>query len=94
MKKNIVSEIEKELDKLGFNQKPIEELPDVINRVYITINMAKLFYKDQTQLKSSDSFWCSYFSHYIHFFDNDNFERLGKLYLKLTKQMEKDNCFR
>jgi hypothetical protein len=41
--------MEEEFDKLGFNQKPIEELPDLINRVYNKINMAQLFYKGQTK---------------------------------------------
>lgn len=90
---NILKEIETELNLLGFNNKSISEVPDVINRIQITIRFAQLYYFEKHTLSESDQHWCKYYAHYVHFFDSDNYKNLGRLYYDLTQKMQRDNCF-
>lgn len=90
---SLIKEIESELVALGYRNTTIEDVPDVITRVEITLRMAHLHYFGAHPLQKRDKFWCDHYSHYVHFFDSDKLDRLGSLYYDLTEMMEKDDCF-
>jgi hypothetical protein len=89
----LISDIEQELISLGFREKQLHELPDVIIRISILINLAHLFYNDNHQLELTDKKWLQYYSHYVHFFDCDKYEQLGSLVYDLINHLSEDIGF-
>lgn len=84
----LINELEKELIDLGYSKFNLNVLPPVINRIYITMNLAKLVCNDMHVIDKSDLKWCKYYAHYNHFFDQDRLTKLNDLYFQLTEQMQ------
>lgn len=85
--------LDEELTNLGFRNMTIHKVPPIINRVEITLRLAKLFYFDGNCLAKNDEKWCLYYPQYVHFFSSERTELLGKLYYELIEQMTIDKCF-
>ena len=93
MAKETIHNIENKLVLLGYRKTSLMEVPDIINRIEITLRFAHIYYNEKQVLSETDKKWCSYYSHYIHFLDSEKFEKLGELYYELIEQMKLDNCF-
>ena len=89
MIQKLIHDITQELDTLGYTP---HSSPPIINRINITLNLAKLALIDGHKLTTEDKKWCSHYAQYIYFFDSDEMEKLGDLYFELTELLQKE-CF-
>ena len=94
MVKELIKKIETELESNGFRKNSIQDVPDIILRIEITLRLAYLSYYEEQVLLNTDKKWCEYYSGYVHFFDSSKLSKLGELYFELTEQMKTDNCFK
>ena len=93
MIQGLITQIETELKTLGYTERSINLLPPIINRITITMHMAKLVIKDGHKLNRNDQKWCEYYAQYNHIFDSEKMEVLGELYFSLIETMKKENYF-
>ena len=90
MIQKLLHDITLELDVLGYTNTNLHSTPPIINRVYITLNLAKLALIDGHKLTPTDKKWCLHYSQYVHFFDSEEMEKLGDLYFELTEILQKE----
>ncbi|MFA7273365.1 MAG: hypothetical protein WC044_05820 [Crocinitomicaceae bacterium] len=89
MIQDLIDKINTELINLGYTENKVNSLPPIVNRINITINMAKLALKDNHKLTKEDKKWCEYYAQYNNMFDSDKLEHLGELYFELIEAMDK-----
>lgn len=90
MIQDLIDKIENEIKTLGFNEIDINKLPPIINRINITLNIAKLVLSNNHKLAKEDKKWCEYYAQYNHMFDSNRMEKLGELYFELIEALEKE----
>lgn len=88
--KELIEKINNELSVLGIYEKSMRSLPPVVNRINITLNIAKLALFDRQQLTKEDLKWCEYYAQYNHMFDSKEMEKLGELYFELIERMKRE----
>lgn len=90
----LIEDIENELKFLGFSDKPMNKTPDLIIRIRITLEMAHLYYNEKHLLELNDIKWLQYYSHHVHFFDCEKYDKLADLFFELVNKLAKDIGFK
>ncbi len=93
MIQDLIKQIETELKTLRYTEHSIIELPPIVNRINVTINIVKLAIIDGHKLRNTDLKWCEYYPQYNHMFDSEKMEKLGELYFNLIEEINKEIYF-